>query len=129
MSAGTLGRRAGFQRGWRLAGTISESYLFIPWDRPFAILPILHQYSVHSWLLSSICLASQPYTFSLSKSNHLQMSTLKSTLFRIQINMDLSLLHHLQKLPVMPTILIVNQIPSADFTLVHSTNIYRAHSL
>lgn len=126
MSARTLtplvGRRAGFQRGWGW-GTISESFLFIPQGRPFATLSTLHKYTVHSWPLPSICLASQLYTLS-QNSNHLQISTLIAIPCRIQVNIDLSLLYHLRKLPMMPTILKVKQIPSADFTLVHAFNKY-----
>lgn len=55
-------------------------------------------------------------------SNHLQISTLIAIPCRIQVNIDLSLLYHLQKLPMMPTILKVKQIPSADFALVHAFN-------
>ena len=49
-------------------------------------------------------------------SNHLQISTLIAIPCRIQANIDLSL-YHLWKLPMMPTILKVKQIPSADFYL------------
>ena len=81
-------------------------------------LSTLHKYPVHSWLLPSTCPASHPCTFSLSTCWPPAKVYTAIYSFQIPVSVGLSLLYHLQKLPVMPTTSTVNLLPSADFAMV-----------